>query len=232
MNSLPPLLLKSTPTSGKGAPSRPSNKPWQGPPDPTITKPKPRRLQVAQEVKVFSEWQYNTNDSRSRDYIKKLRKTGDNYAGPYSTTNYIEVEIECELFLKLARVPPEWKEYEPNDWDGRHEYLEKKETRQIDQPYLTTRYCDATKTWKVDSHEGRHRVAYLALYEGYTHVTILIGMENGPRGFKDIVAENIDKPGYVFVQENEGRSEPKIRAKLVMNTRKGSGVDFTLSMEE
>lgn len=161
--------------------------------------------------RVFSEWKSNDEDSTS-DRIRAMRKPHD--CAPIS--DYIEVEMEWTLFADLAVFPEAWgDEYEPDDWDfdGKHSYL-KHEKRKIDQPWLDT--VRDGKEWIVDTHEGRHRVAYLAQREGYTHVTVLMGLnwcDDGPKGAR---------VGDVFVQRRHC-----IRAVLVRDDR-CTGAEFAL----
>ena len=181
-------------TPAKKARSTPNPSPPLSPP-PSRAAPSESEADEAPRIKVYSAWVANATDDRSLTYIKRMRKPGDRYA----KTDYIEVEVACNLFVNLSGADKTFgnPKGEPTDWDftdpTRHKVYSDSEAGraplEVDQPWLLALWNSDSDRYDIYEHDGRHRVAWICNHlSEYTHLTILIGLKWNHHGLAKTAA--------------------------------------------
>ena len=187
----------------------------------------------APRIKVYSAWVGNATDNRSITYIREMRcKPGDRYA----QTDYVEVEVACNLFMKLSGADTSFNnpKGEPTDWDftdpERHKVYSDSEAGRaplkVDQPWLLASWNSGRDRYDIYEHEGRHRVAWICNHlSEYTHLTILIGLKWEDRADEKYAAPD---DGTVFREQVEGGPLGTRFAMLEKNDREGHLTKYRL----
>ena len=226
----PDLVFKDPPGAKKARPEPPPP-----PSPPPVTPQRASKSEESEEsesdeppsIRVYSAWAINAEDDRSVMMVRRMKKPND----PYATTDFVEVEIACDLFLQLSAADRYWKNDrgEPTDWNfldpKKHKVYKDRENDgkplKVDQPWLTAKW-NRPGRYEIDNHEGRHRAAWICHHmteQGYTHLTIVIGLDWLKNANKKKAAP---KEGTVFREQSTGPPYGTRFAILEKNDREGA----------